>query len=52
MALSVLEIPNAYQKEMLNDIDNEISEYLDATKIFKEMKSAFNADDIIANAEV
>ncbi len=45
MALSVLEIENAYQKEILNDIDNDIKDYLDANKIFKEMKSAFNGDD-------
>ena len=52
MANSVLEIENAYQKELLNDIDNDINEYLDATKIFKEMKSAFNADEIIANSDL
>ena len=52
MATSVLEIENAYQKELLNDIDNDINEYLDASKIFKEMKSAFNADDIIANTDL
>lgn len=50
MAQSVLMIENAYQKELLNDIDNEISEYLDATKIFSEMKTAFNADEIIASS--
>ena len=52
MATSVLEIENAYQKELLNDIDNDINEYLDASKIFKEMKSAFNADEIIANTDL
>lgn len=45
MALSVLEIENAYQKEILNDIDSDIREYLDAGKIFSEMKSAFNSQE-------
>lgn len=44
-ANSVLEIENAYQREMqaeiMNDIDNDLKDYFDTNKLFSQMQSAF-----------
>ncbi|CDW85388.1 UNKNOWN [Stylonychia lemnae] len=42
-ANSILEIENAYQKEMLRDIDADLNDYLDTNQILSQMQNAFGS---------
>ena len=40
-ASALLQIENAYQKEMMNEIEDDLTDYLDANKIMAQMSTAF-----------
>eukprot|EP00347_Sterkiella_histriomuscorum_P006826 403351287 len=50
-ATSILEIENAYQKEIMNDIEKDLTDYLDTNQIFSQMQNAFGGSaTVITNS--
>ncbi len=52
MATSLLEIENVYQKQIMQDIESDLNDYLDTNQILSQMNTAFGGSATSTNTAV